>query len=147
MSSDPLEGFRQGLFLSSILTGFSITVVIELISISRKNRIVSLAIGAFILSAALLLVSTVAGTFMIVTASTWLSTGTSLTSPSWQSLISFGGLGGNILFLGLVAFLVGIGLTGWLQSKVIGIFSTVVTALSLVTIVAVILYLSGLSAP
>lgn len=137
MSPDPTENFRQALFLSSVLAGFAITAIIGLVPMTRSRRFVSFAIICFAIAAGLLLSTTVSFTFMIVASSTGL--GGNPLSP--QVLALLGALGGNMMMLGVVALVIGMGLTGWLHTKTTGVITTIIMVLSLVAMIAIILYI------
>jgi hypothetical protein len=49
---------------------------------------------------------------------------------------------GMLVLLGVAAFLVGVGLIGWLHSKAIGIVSTVTITISFLVIIAIMVYLA-----
>lgn len=140
MPPDPAEGFRQALFLSSVLAGFAITAIIGLVSMTRRRRFVSFAIICFAIAAGLLLITTVSFTFMVVAS----STGLDAHPLSPQALAPLGALGGNMMLLGVVALMIGIGFTGWLHTKTTGVITTIIMVLSLVAIIAIVLYLARL---
>jgi hypothetical protein len=130
---DTLEFTRQLLFLSRILAGFAVTVAIELIALGRKNRIATLALAAFIVSSAASLTAT-SGYVIVLTAAAGAPGAATLSNGTLVSAaVPFGFLCG----LGLIAFLVGRGLSSWLHSRTVGLVSTVTVALSLLAILAV----------
>lgn len=53
---------------------------------------------------------------------------------------------GSLTFLGLIAFLAGIGMIGWMHSKPIGILSTVTSLLALIFVIWTIMRLAGIGA-
>jgi hypothetical protein len=134
MSGDVLDSLTQMAFLASVLAGFAITAAIELVSIGRKGALSSIAISFFIFSG----VISLAGTFIFVAAYNGvIGLGFPKVSDSWLSHFT-GGMG-MLPFLGLISFLAGISLVGWLRSKVIGIISTLSVLLALTLIIYVLI--------
>jgi hypothetical protein len=143
MLPDYIESIREGTFLSGMLAGFAIAIVIELISRGKKGRLASFVIGTFLLASAILVATTVCGVLMVALSR---SPAGLPQAPSAEMLICIGVSVGNLTFLGLIAFLAGIGMVGWTYSKPIGIFSTITSMLSLLYVIWVTLRLAGLGA-
>jgi hypothetical protein len=138
MMSDVAQSIRDGLLLSTLLAGFAITALLEVISLGKTGPIATAAIIAFLAAAAMTLVSTVGGFLALSATSGWAGLAH---PPTWNQLVSFNVGVGNWALLGLLAFLVGVGLTGWLRSRRVGIVSTLLMALSLAVIVSMMLRL------
>ncbi len=137
MSAENLANlFSQSIFLSGLLAGFAITVVVQLIALEKSNAIISSSISVFIFSSATLVVTTVAFVYML----TALIGAPGARQPTTESLVELGVGLGFLLLLGLFAFLIGIGLIGWIHSKVVGIISSVIAGISLVGIIVIMRY-------
>ena len=134
MSTDILEIFRQYSFLSSVLAGFALTVAIELVALGKKGRVASSAIAMFLLSA----VVSVAATFVFVFVMTGVIGPPGFPRPREAWIIHFVGGIGVLPLGGLILFLAGIALVGWLRSKALGILTTVSSALALVLIIYIL---------
>jgi hypothetical protein len=134
MSTDILEVFRQYSFLSSVLAGFALTGAIELVALGKKGRVASSAIAMFLLSA----VVSVAATFVFVFVMTGLIGPPGFPRPSEAWVAHFVGGIGVLPLGGLILFLAGIALVGWLRSKALGMLTTVSSALALVLIIYIL---------
>ena len=127
------EWANQMVFLASILSGFGIAVAVEFISSGDKRRRVTLAIAAFVISAALLLSVTAVGSLMLVRWELWqnASTNTSLLARLHHIRTAIS----TLLMAGLALFLVGLGIAGWIHSKIIGAVTTITaTSMTLITL-------------
>jgi hypothetical protein len=131
MTDNFLEIFRQMAFISSIIAGFGIAVAIELIALKRKGPLISSAIGLFLVSSIEALAATFI--FVIVMSSTLSPAGSSKPSEAW--IIHFLGGIGMLPFSSYILFLGGIGVVGWLHSKVIGIVTSVAAAAAVVFVI------------
>jgi hypothetical protein len=134
MTTDILEVFRQYSFLSSVLAGFAITVAIELVALGKTGRVASSAIAVFLLSA----VVSVVATFVFVFVMTGVIGPPGFPQPSETWIVRFVGGIGILPLGGLVLFLAGIALVGWLRSKALGILTTVSSTLALVLIIYIL---------
>jgi hypothetical protein len=121
MSSDYLEVFKQMSFLSSVLAGFAITAAIQLITFTKKTAIITATTTVFIVSS---IVSVMATTLFVFVMTAIIGT-PGFPQPSEMWIIHFTGGIGVLPILGLLLFLAGIGLVGWLRSKLLGILTTV----------------------
>ncbi len=131
MTEDYLEIFRQMAFISSIIAGFGIAVVIELIALKRKGPLISSAIGLFLVSSVIALAATFI--FVFVMSSTLSPMGSPKPSEAW--IIHFLGGIGMLPFSSLILFLAGIGIVGWLHSKAIGIVSSSAAIFAIVFVI------------
>jgi hypothetical protein len=127
MSSDILEVFKQMSFLSSVLAGFAITVAIELISLAQKKPLVTAAIAVFLISS----VMSAVATFIFVVVMTAAIGPPGFPHPNEAWILHFVGGIGVLPFGGLILFLAGIGLVGWIRSKLLGVITTVSALLGL----------------
>jgi hypothetical protein len=124
--------------LSTLLAGFAITALLEVISLGKTGRTAMAAIIAFLVAAAMTLVSTVGGVLALSATGGFAGLDH---PPTWSELAIFNVAVGNWALVGLIAFLVGVGLTGWLRSRRVGIVSTLLIASSLAVIVSMLLRL------
>ncbi|HEY45339.1 MAG TPA: hypothetical protein G4O14_00995 [Anaerolineae bacterium] len=120
--------------MSSVLAGFAITVAIELIALAKKGPLASSAIAVFLTSSIITVVATFI--FVFVMTSAIGPPGSPKPSDAW--IMHFLGGIGVLPFLGLILFLAGIGLVGWLHSKPLGIITTVSAALAVVLIIYIL---------
>ena len=131
-SSVSLTALDQFVLFSSILAGFAIAVVIQLLTHNDERPIVSLVMGAFILSSTLFILSTFLGIGVFAEVSRRDSL---LTQELETATVLIANLHLVFLFLGLSTFLIGVASAGWIRSRRIGIFSTVTVAAAIVMIV------------
>jgi hypothetical protein len=116
MSSDVLEVFKQMSFLSSILAGFAVTVAIELIWLVQKRPLVAATIAAFLISSVMSAVATFIFVVLMITA----IGPPGFAQPKEPWIFHLVGRIGVLPFAGLILFLTGIGLVGWIRSKLLG---------------------------
>ena len=126
MNSDFLEIFKQMSFLSSVLAGFAITAAIQLVSMAKKKPLVTATIAVFLISS----VASAVATAIFVLVLTAMIGAAGWPEPSQDWLIRFMGGIGVLPVFGLLLFLAGIGLVGWLRSKLLGIITTVSAVLA-----------------
>lgn len=136
--SDVAQSIRDGLLLSTLLAGFAITALLELISMGKPGKIATAAVIAFLAAAALTLASTVGGLLALSAVPGFAGLDH---PPTWNQLVSFNAGVGDLTFLGLFAFLFGVGLTGWLRSRRVGIVSTLLAGSSLLVMIWMLLRL------
>lgn len=139
MNGDVLELLTQMSFLSSVLAGFAIAAAIQLVSLSEKKPLISATVAAFLLSSVISATATVI--FVFVMTSMIGPPGSPRPSEDW--IIHFVGGIGVLPALGLLFFLVGIGLVGWLQSRLLGILTTVSAVLASSVVVYVLRSISA----
>jgi len=139
MSSDILEVFKQMSFLASVLAGFAITVAIALISLAEKKPLVTTAVAMFLVSSVVSAVATFI--FVVVMAAVIGSPGFPHPSEAW--IVHFVGGMGVIPFGGLILFLAGIGLVGWIRSKLLGVIATVAALLGFALIIYILISMSA----
>jgi len=127
MRTETLEILRQYSFLTSVLAGFAVTAAIQLVTLGRRARLATVAIALFILSSLVSVVCTCA--LVMVLASLLAPPGYPRASEAWTEHL-LGGIG-VLPFAGVVLFLAGIALVGWLRSRALGVFSSLAAGLSL----------------
>ena len=138
MSTDILEVFKQMSFLSSVLAGFAITVAIQLISLAKRPLVTA--------SAALFLISSVVSavaTFIFIMVLTAAIGPPGYPQPGEAWILNFVGGIGVLPFLGLILFLAGIGLVGWLHSRFLGALTTASAVLAFVIVLRVLMSMSA----
>ncbi len=119
------EWANQSVFLSSILCAFSLAIAVQLICTTINRRIAGLAIAVFLASAAALLVTTFMGSLILIRSEAWQA---SQAMPPRVGVVR--AIMNDMFMLGLILFLVGLGLTGWLRSKLIGFVATLTALLA-----------------
>jgi hypothetical protein len=122
------EWANQVVFLTSILAGFALAVVVQLIMASDRRRVADWAMGAFILSTALLLAATTIGSIMLMRWEVWQQA--TLPATALARIYRTRGLVNGLMLGGLAFFLGGLGLAGWIHSKVMGILADVAVTLT-----------------
>ena len=131
MRAESLAILRQYAFLTSVLAGFALTAAIELVGLGKRARLATFAIALFLLSSLLSVVCTCL--FVMVLASLLAPPGYPSASEKWVTHLLGGS--GVLPFAGVVLFLMGIGLVGWLRSRALGAFTTLTAGLSLCLLV------------
>jgi hypothetical protein len=139
MSLDVLEVFKQMSFLSSVLAGFAIAVATTLISQVEKKPLVTAAIAVFLVSSVMSTVATVIIIAVMIGA---------IGPPGWphpdeEWVLRFVGGIGVFPFAGLTLFLAGIGLVGWIRSKLLGVIATIAALFGFTLIIYVMISMSA----
>src|SRR5688572_2141025 len=113
------EAINQIVLLSSVLAGFSVTAILQLLSIknAKKEKILSAAIVAFSVSTSVLLIATIVGSMMLIRVDIW---NNSFSSHGIDYAAEFIGTISILFFAGSFVYFIGLGLLGWLKSKEIG---------------------------
>lgn len=125
---------NQLILASSLLAGFAFTAAMGILGLKEQGVLYAWSLSFFLLSAVVLLASTCTLVFMALAAYEALPT---IEFPTtWETyerkrrnLMTVGPLA---FFLGLVGFLAGIGITGWLYSTIVGLLSVSAAALGLI---------------
>lgn len=118
------ELFRQLAFISALIAGFSLTFLVQLLMAESRRRVVSWTIG-FSLAAT-------AG--MIVCALGWTLSAAVVIGPRiqedlarWSSNLGLLHRRLSLTFtFGILLFLVGLGLCGWIRSRAMGVVSSTI---------------------
>lgn len=122
-----LENYLQeaGAFatLTGIMAGFSLSAVIELLGSTRPGRLTTAAIVVFSASAVMFLYALVVSILSFAAAAELNSVPTELDGIGTVALL--------IMFGALFVFLSGIGLAGWIRSRVAGIMTSVFALVSM----------------
>jgi hypothetical protein len=133
------EWADQSAFLASILAGFAVAATVQLISMGDNRRVAFWATTAFILSAAILLAATAATSLILMRWEYWQQV--TLPQESLHRIFQIRLLISRFLVAGLMAFLAGLGIAGWIRSRAVGLVSScaaVVTALIVIWLIKVI---------
>ena len=142
------EALRQFSYLSSLLAGFSVMVTIGLLSLKDERKIVSWVIGVMILASLLFLTSTSIAAMYFIVPSDWLSyVPSEVPSPEEWGFDFLDVVAVTLAvftYIGTLAFSLGVGLLGWIRSKLVGWISTI-SALLFVLIFNVVVAAVGLS--
>jgi hypothetical protein len=109
--------------LSGILAGFAFSAVVQLLTIDRPGRLTSAVIIIFSVSALMLLYTLF--TFVMIGAAT------AELDRQIEQLSGLGGWAFVVAFLGLLLFLAGVGLSGWIRSKATGIATSIFALITL----------------
>ena len=141
------EALRQFSTLSSLLAGFSIMVTVGLLSLKDERKIVSWVIGVMVLASLLFLTSTSIAAMYFIVPSDWLSyVPSEVPSPEEWGFDFLEGIAVTLAaftYIGTLAFSLGVGLLGWIRSKLVGWISTI-SALLFVLVFNVIVAAAGL---
>jgi hypothetical protein len=113
-------------------------VAIELISLGQKRPIATAAIAVFLISAVVLTAQTFV--FVLVMTGVIGSPGFPYIEEGW--LVHFVGGIGVVPLAALLLFLTGIGLVGWIHSKLLGIITTVSAASAFALVIGSLLSVS-----
>lgn len=126
------EVFKQFGFISSLLAGFSFAVVFQLLISNDQRKIVNWVLGIILLASSFLITATIISSIVVY------SSGGYNASPYYlNSLRVITSVGYIFFYIGVLSFLLGMGISGWLKSRIIGILSTsIVTACGIALIVS-----------
>mgnify|MGYP000997145448 FL=1 len=108
--------------LAGILAGFGISAVIQLLATDRRDRVITATIVIFAASTVMFLYA------LIVSVLSFAAAAELNNVPSGLDGINISGL--LVLFGAVYVFLAGIGTSGWIRSKIAGVFTTVFALIS-----------------
>ena len=119
----------QIVLLSSLLTGFSLTAILQLLSIkdTKKDKVLSVAIVAFSLSTSVLLIATIVGSMMLIRVDMW---NNSFGSSGIDYVGKFTNIISTLFFIGSFICFIGLGSLGWLKSKQLGWIISITATIS-----------------
>jgi hypothetical protein len=112
-----LQEYNQIATLVGILAGFAFSAVIQLISTDKPGKITTAAIIVFSISTTMFLFALFA---FVLGAAAIAELNREITELEGWLGYTFA-----VAYLGLNLFLVGVGLTGWIRSRITGIITTV----------------------
>ncbi len=126
---DLVQVLQHSSFLSAVLAGFAITLFIGLLTAAPERRVATYAAGSALVAGALLCVAAFSGISGVIGA---ILEPASAAGPAYQSTIMGAFRWNEISFLsGMGAFIVSLGLSGWIRSTRFGIFSSSVAAITI----------------
>lgn len=114
------EMFRQFAFISSLLAGFSFAIIFQLLTSNDQRKQVTFMLGILLLASSCLLAATFISASVVFS-----SRGLQVEPDYLKAVKDVANIGVCLLYLGFFSFLIGIGISGWLRSKLIGIISTI----------------------
>lgn len=114
------ELIQQFIFFTSILAGFSFSIVIQLLSFEEKKRITAVVISLITIAALSMMVSTFIGAILLIKLEPY-SLVDQVPTETVQQIAKAALLLFYLLLIGLLTFLIGIGLSGWIWSRGLGI--------------------------
>ena len=109
--------------LAGILAGFAISAAIQLLSANAEGRLVTATIVTFTGSAVMFLYSLIV--FVLVFA------GTAEKNAIVEKLDTMASIALLVIFGAVYVFLTGIGLAGWIRSRVTGILTTIFAVITM----------------
>ncbi|HEY9402476.1 MAG TPA: hypothetical protein VIQ24_07260 [Pyrinomonadaceae bacterium] len=127
---------RQLAFVSALIAGFSLTFLVQLLTAESKRRVVNWTIGF----------SLAATASMIVCALGWTLSAAVVTDPKGQADLARWSSSLNLLhprlsltfIFGILFFLAGLGLCGWIRSRVMGIVSSTIALIAAIAAIMVL---------
>ena len=121
---------KQTVLISSLLSGFSITVVANLLVSDKNNKLFNRILKSATLSAGCFLVSV----FSMIQISMMTTSGGYIKNVSVNDFFVPRIIGTLTFMIGLFSLSVMISLSGWTKSKKVGIYTTVIGILTLLLI-------------
>jgi hypothetical protein len=122
------EWTSQVVFLTSILAGFSLSIAVQLICSRERRGVVYCCIAVFVVSTALLLATTSLSSLILMRWELWQQL--SLPQAALLRVARVRSAMGSMLMGGVLLFLIGLGLAGWIHSKRIGVISVITVVLT-----------------
>lgn len=134
------EWMEQIALLSSIIGGFSVAIAVELLVGERKQRITPALIVIFVLTASMLLISTSVSSQVVIKMDV-------VQSMQFNDIPEFlrenlpvaATISAAVYYIGLGLFILGLGLSGWLHSKTVGLITTSTAAFSGIVIAVLVI--------
>ena len=131
--NDIVQVLQQISFLAAVLAGFSVTLLIGLLSTEKTKSLVAAAAASALVAAVFLGITTITGVSGVISAI--LDPG-SASGPANQSTVYGAYSWTSISFLlGMFAFFVSLGFSGWVRSRRFGLLSSAVAASAVLVIV------------
>ena len=134
------ELLRQFIFFTSILAGFSFSVVVQFLSFSEKRKVTSVVITLITIAALSMMVSTFIGAVVLIKLVPY-TTPEQIPAHTFEQIARAALFLFYLLIVGIIAFLIGLGLSGWIWSKSLGI---VLSSFSVIAFVLMIWTMSVL---
>lgn len=118
---------EQTITISSLLGGFSIAVIANLLTSDLKTKLNKYFVAASTLSACFFLITVFAMTNLLLKTTTGFPLKVDQSSLEIPKLI-----GATSFYLGIISLLTLISLSGWTKSKKLGIFTTTIGIITLI---------------
>jgi hypothetical protein len=109
--------------LTGILAGFAMSAVIQLLTSSDKNRLTTATIVVFSAAAVMFLFPLITSVLSFSAAAELNQIPAALDVPNQISLL--------IMFAAIYVFIAGIGLAGWIRSRIAGLLTTIFALISI----------------
>jgi hypothetical protein len=122
------ELFRQLAFISALIAGFSLTFLVQLLTAQSKQRVVNWTIGFSLAATATMIVCALGWT---LSAAVVIDQRAQADFARWS--VSIGRLHARLSLTftsGILFFLVGMGLCGWVRSRVTGVVSSTIALIA-----------------
>ena len=124
---------NQLIIISSLLSGFTIAVIANLLVSDTNTRLFRIIMMAAVLAASFFLITLFANTKVLM-----MTTNGYPFKMTEKGLINFSYVGSISLFLGIMSLITIVVLAGWTKSKKMGIFTTIVGILTFVIILLIL---------
>jgi len=132
------EFIRQSSLLFTVLAGFAITIVAELITSERSHsRSGSWVVAVFLIGAICLMVSASLATLMLSAPALWQKS-TQQVLRAWTLMALVWSL---FTHTGVLAVFIGAAGLGWLHSRTVGVIGTVCAAIAALAVWSAFLYM------
>jgi uncharacterized membrane protein YkgB len=133
-----VEFAQQVAFISALLGGFAFSVATSIVSRDDTTRLTGFLVGVMSIAIAALLLSTFFSAFVAVEAKLRPEV-VGKRAYEYVAMITM-----PSFFIGILAFLVGLGLLGWIRSRAMGIVTSVVAASAGILLLTGIINLASL---
>lgn len=130
---------KQILLITSLLSGFSITIVANLLVSDKNDKLTNRILKSATLSAGCFLVSVFAMVNIIMTT----TPGGSIKNVSLDDFQVARTVGVVTFMVGLFSLCIMIALSGWTKSKKVGIYTTVIAIITLLLIFVTMIRFNG----
>ena len=124
---------NQLIIISSLLSGFTIAVIANLLVSNTNTRLFRIIMMAAVLAASFFLITLFANTKVLM-----MTTNGYPFKMTEKGLINFSSIGSISLYLGIMSLITIVVLAGWTKSKKMGIFTTMVGILTFVIILLIL---------
>src|SRR5512142_1521183 len=108
--------------LAGIMAGFSLAAVIQLLTASNGGRLITAGIVVFAASSVMFLYSLIVSILSLAAAAELAQVPTKLDNLNIGSLL--------IMFAAIYVFVAGIGMSGWMRSRIAGTLTTIFAVIS-----------------
>lgn len=134
-----MEVFRQMAFISALIGGFAFSFVGVLLALPDKRRIINWIITIAILACSGLIVCTLGWTMSAYNAFQLVAEKVEL-PPFFKSLHRSLSL---TFIASLLLFLMSLGLSGWIRSRVLGVISSLIAMIAIIAVLWILSYFTS----